>query len=140
MNPWMDAIDKLRFHGYSVTLIEGRLRYTYQGKGNPPQDEITPLLEVLKAHKAEILKDPCFLIEETIQEINKGFKPGTLSKLKPLQRAWQRMLAIENEINRMALAGDIDGLKKALERYKGLLSVVDSGMEQRNLFGKQDVV
>jgi hypothetical protein len=30
---------------------------------NLPQDEITPLLDVLKAHKGEILNDPYSLIE-----------------------------------------------------------------------------
>lgn len=58
MTPWMDAIDKLRSFGYAVTLEEGKLRYAYQGKTNPSKDEITPLLDVLKAHKGEILSDP----------------------------------------------------------------------------------
>jgi hypothetical protein len=35
MTPRMEAIDKLRFLGYSVTLEEGMLRYAYQGGGNP---------------------------------------------------------------------------------------------------------
>jgi hypothetical protein len=48
-----EAIDKLRFLGYSVTLEEGKLRYAYQEEGNPPQDEIIPLLDTLKAPKGE---------------------------------------------------------------------------------------
>ena len=42
MIPCTDAIDKLRSLGYSVTLEEGKLRYAYQGKGDPSKDEITP--------------------------------------------------------------------------------------------------
>ena len=122
MIPWMDAIEKLRFHGYSVTLIEGRLRYTYQGKGNPPQDEIIPLLEVLKANKAEILKDPCFLINQTIQAINEHWKAGTLERLS--QEVRERVRTIEVEINRLALAKDIDGLRKSLEAYKGIFLTI----------------
>lgn len=53
MTPWMEAIDKLRFLGYSVTLEEGKSRYAYQEEGNPPQDEIIPLLDTLKAPKGE---------------------------------------------------------------------------------------
>ena len=126
MTPWMDALNKLRFLGYQITLDKGKLRYAYQRNDSPLHNETTPLLEVLKAHKAEILKDPYFLIEQTIQEINKAWKPGTLSGLKPLPGAWQRMLSLEDQISRKALAGDIDGLKKALEKYKGLFSVMDS--------------
>lgn len=98
MNPWLDAIDKLRLLGYSVNLDGGKLRYTYQDKGNPSQKEITPLLEVLKAHKAEILKDPCFLIEQTIQAINEKWEPGTLGRPSP--EVWERVKTIEREINR----------------------------------------
>jgi hypothetical protein len=140
MNPWMDAIDKLRLLGYSVSLDGERLRYAYQGMDNPRQDEIIILFEVLKAHKAEILKDPCFLIEQTTQELNKAWKPGALTKLKSKPEERIRMLDIENKVNEVALARDIDGLKKALKKYKGLFSVMDSGEVQRNLFDKQDVV
>jgi hypothetical protein len=118
MNPWLDAIDKLRLLGYSVNLDGGKLRYTYQDKGNPSQKEITPLLEVLKAHKAEILKDPCFLIEQTIQAINEHWKLGTFGRLSP--EVWERVKTIEREIDRSTLAKDIDGLRKALEEYKGI--------------------
>ena len=121
MNPWLDAIDKLRSLGYSIALDRGKLNYIYQGKGCPPQDEITSLLEVLKAHKAEILKDPCFLIEQTIQAINEHWKPGTLGRLSP--EAWERVKAIEREINRSVLTKDSDGLRKNLEAYKGIFSV-----------------
>jgi len=129
MNPWMDAIDKLRFHGYSVTLNEGRLRYTYQGKGNPPQDEIIPLLEVLKAHKGEILNDPYFLIEQTLQRINEGWESGTLEWIKVNRPdEWGKVIALEQEINEAAFERDFGKLKKVLERYQELFTKLKGRM------------
>lgn len=55
MTSWTDAIDKLTSLGYRITLDGEKLRYAYQGKNNPSQNEITPLLEVLKSHKAQVL-------------------------------------------------------------------------------------
>jgi hypothetical protein len=55
MMHWRDAVDRLRSLGYSVTLEEGKIRYAYCRKGNPSRDEIIPLLEVLKVHKAEAI-------------------------------------------------------------------------------------
>jgi hypothetical protein len=120
MTSWMDAIYRLRLSGYSVSLVGGKLRYAYQGKGNPSQDEITPLLEVLKTHKAEILKNPYFLIEQTIHAINKHWESGTLGRFS--QEARERISVIEQEINRTTLAGDIEGLRKGLEEYRSIFS------------------
>ena len=126
MTPWTDAIDKLRLLGYSFNLDRGKLRYTYQGKVNPSQDEITPLLEVLRTHKGEILNDPCFLIEQTIAEINSAWKPGTLPWMKQSCRyEWGKMIGLEKQINEKALSGDIGGLKKVLKDYQdSILSMV----------------
>jgi hypothetical protein len=121
---------KKRMKGIAERLIKILDEAAYQGRDTPCSDEITPVVEVLKTHKAEILRDPCFLIEETIQEINKAWKPGTLSGLKPLPGAWQRMLSLEDEINRKALAGDTNSLKKVLVEYKELFSGIDSGERQ----------
>ncbi len=118
MTPWMDAIDKLISLGYWIILEGQKLRYAYQGKDNPPQAEITSLLEVLKAHKADILNDPYFLIEQTIQTINRQWKPGTIKRLTP--EAWERVRRIEGEINRCAFAKDTEKLKKAVKEYEGI--------------------
>jgi len=72
----------------------------------------------LKAHKADILNDPYFLIEQTIQAINEKWEPGTLERLSP--EVWERVKTVEREIDRSTLAKDIDGLRKALEEYKGI--------------------
>jgi hypothetical protein len=122
MTPWMDAIDRLRQLGYSVNLDGGKLRYTYQRKGNPLVNEITPLLDVLKAHKGEVSNDPYFLIEQTIQTINAGWKPGALEWMKRTRpKEWERMFTLEQEINRLALQGDVERLRKSLDGYQGLM-------------------
>jgi hypothetical protein len=76
--PW----PQISYFGYSLTLEEGELRCVYQGGGNPLQDEITPLIEVLKGHKGEILNNPCLLIEQTLQVINGEWKRGTVERVK----------------------------------------------------------
>lgn len=122
MTPWMDAIDKLRFFGYSITLEEGKLKYAYREEGNPPQDEITPLLEVLKAHREEILNDPYFLVEQTLCELNERWEPGALKWMERNQpKDLERMKTLEEKINQLALDGNLSGLKGALEDYKGLM-------------------
>lgn len=121
MTSWMDAIDKVRSLGYSVTLDGGKLRYTYQGKDNPIQEEITPLLEVLKVHKGEILNDSCFLIEQTLQEVNRGYHPGTVEWMKTeREKTWAEIRQKEQAINQGALAGDISGLRGSLIQYREL--------------------
>lgn len=82
-------------------------------------------LDIARQVKGEeiIEKNPHALIDRTIQEINKEWESGALEWIKVNRPdEWEKMLAIENEINRMALAGDIDGLRKALEAYKKLFS------------------
>jgi len=54
MKSWMDAIDRLQSIGYSIVLDGGKLIYAYRGKGSPTQDEITPLFEEVRQHKAEV--------------------------------------------------------------------------------------
>lgn len=39
---WMNTIDRLKSLGYWITLDGEKLRYAYQGKDNPSQNEITP--------------------------------------------------------------------------------------------------
>ena len=126
MNPWIDAIDKLRFHGYSVTLIKGRFRYTYQSRGNPPQEEITASLEGLKAHKAEALNDPYSLIEQTLQKINEGWEPGALEWIKANRPdEWAKMFTLERSINKAALEGNLNALREALGEYhRSILATV----------------
>lgn len=119
MTACLDAIDKLRSLGYSFTLKGERLIYTYQGKGNPSYDEITPLLEVLKAHKADILNDPYFLIKQSLQRINEGWKSGTFEWMRRSRpEEWKKMILLEEKINRATLSNDEDAIRRALIEYK----------------------
>lgn len=123
MTPWMDAIEKLRSRGYSMNLDGGKLRYAYRGKGsNPLQDEITPLLKVLKVHKKQILNDPYFLIEQTLEEINGAWQPGTQEWMKKSRpEDWRGMVALEEKINQMAVKGEVEGLNETLGQYEALI-------------------
>ena len=119
MTPWMDTIDKLRSLGYRIVLDRKNLKYAYRGKGNPlSRDEITPLLEALKNHKGEILNDPWFLIEQTLQRINEGWKPGALEWVeRERPEKWIEIRRMEEDINRAVLSGDVSGLKDTLSHY-----------------------
>ena len=122
MTPWLDAVYHLRNMGYSLTVHDEKLRYAYRGGGNPQPEEIKPLLGIVKTHRGEILNDPFFLIEATIEDINRGWHPGTLEWVKRSRPVdWKRMVALEAMINGKALTGDIEGLRKALEKYRGLI-------------------
>jgi len=97
-------------------------------------------LDIARQVKEEdgIEKNPHTLIDQTIRDINKEWKPEALEWIKVNRPdEWGKILAIENEINRMALAGDIDGLRKALEAYKKLFSGVVLGEGQGNLFDQR---
>jgi hypothetical protein len=128
MTLWKDAIDKFRLCRYSITLDGEKLRYAYQGKDDPPQDEITPLLEVLKAHREEILNDPYFLIEQALQRINEGWESGTLERIKSDRLdEWSKVIALEQRINLAMSEEDLRNLKRALESYQDLLNKLKKG-------------
>ena len=55
MNPGIEAIRKLSDLGYQFELAGDRLRYRYEGQGDPDRGMVLPLLEVVKAHKPEVL-------------------------------------------------------------------------------------
>jgi hypothetical protein len=131
MTFWMDAIDKLRLLGYAVNLDGEKLRYAYLGKGNPSSDEIIPLLEVLKAQKAEILNDPYFLIEQTLLEINQAY-PKVRDRLIDTSQ-WKALFEIEQEISRTVLEDDFESLERALQAYKQAVLGVERGEAQGNL-------
>ncbi|MGA7562294.1 MAG: hypothetical protein WBW55_03720 [Desulfobaccales bacterium] len=49
------AVQKLRAMGYDFELAGDRLRYQYHGPGEPDPAQVRPLLEVVKAHKPDVL-------------------------------------------------------------------------------------
>ena len=71
------------------------------------------------------LDESCFLVEQTLREMNEAYKPGTLEWMKRNRPdEWAKMLALEREINKMALCGDLDGLRGALSNYQGLILAI----------------
>ena len=62
------------------------------------------------------------LIDVTVKKINQQYHPGTLAQMK-LNRPddWGNMLALEGRVNEIALGGTMEGLRKALSEYQGLI-------------------
>lgn len=63
------------------------------------------------------------LIDSTIREINKEYKPGLLPWIKSSgPENWARMLSLGGRINQDALSKDEVMLKDALSDYRGFFS------------------
>jgi len=130
--PWRDALNKLKSLGYEITLFEGKLRYIYRGEYKPPEKEITPLIGILKDNKEKIINDPGFLIDQTIKRINEIYVPGTLEWLKKYHHgAWEKIQDFHEEINELALKGEVDKLREALTKYEEFIN------SMVNYFGKK---
>jgi hypothetical protein len=122
MTPWTEALSQLRALGYEIAVNGGKLTYAYQGKDFPSPDQVIALIEVLKAHKQEIINDPYFLLSQTLREINEAWVPGTLEWVKRTNpNDFERMVAFEGDINRIALEGNVNRLVEALRNYKELM-------------------
>ncbi len=62
------------------------------------------------------------LIDSTMERINRVYRPGTLSHMKRFHPdEWKRLVALEGEINKLAIKGDTEGLKKGLMEYQRLI-------------------
>ncbi|MCF6150411.1 MAG: hypothetical protein E3K37_17385 [Candidatus Kuenenia sp.] len=55
MNP-SDIIDSFHRLGYELFLDGGLIRYRYTSKNIPPEDQVLPLLGLLKEYKLEVIK------------------------------------------------------------------------------------
>jgi hypothetical protein len=55
MNPGIEAILKLSSIGFAFEVSGDRLRYRYQGSGEPDLDMMQPLLVLVKEHKPKVL-------------------------------------------------------------------------------------
>ena len=121
MTVWEMAISRLRAIGYRFVLDGENLRYTFQGKHPPSPGQIIPLIEVLTAHKEEIVNNPHFLIDQTLREINKAWTPGALEWMKRTRpNDFEKMVALEREINRIATTKNINELVEVLRSYKDM--------------------
>ena len=62
------------------------------------------------------------VIDLTLKEIGKDYQPGTLPWMKVNRPdKWGKMLISEGRVNGMALGGNLDGLRGALDEYKELI-------------------
>ena len=50
-----EAVINLSRMGFKFEVAGGKVRYRYEGPGEPDPSQAVPLLEVLKAHKGEVL-------------------------------------------------------------------------------------
>jgi len=77
----------------------------------------------LKARARMGIQDsPHDLIDRTLQEINRGWKPGTLEWMKANRPGeWDKMLTLECTINEMGLGDNQEGLRGVLDEYRGLI-------------------
>jgi len=72
--------------------------------------------------RGEIQDNPHGLIDRTLQEMNEAYKAGTLEWMKVNKPdRWGKMLILERRINGMALEGNMDGLRGALNEYQSLI-------------------
>jgi hypothetical protein len=79
------------------------------------------------------------LIDTTLEEIGRGYHPGVLGWMKGNRsQEWNKMVALEEKINRTTLKGDMESLKQALSNYKelilGVVEVFETPKGQGNLF------
>jgi len=57
-------------------------------------------------------------IDQTLHEINKGYRPGLIRWLREHPDRWRRLLDFESRINEVTLMNDEVGLKCALSDYR----------------------
>jgi hypothetical protein len=75
--------------------------------------------------KEIIEKNLHVLIDQTMNQINEAWDPGTLEWMKVSRpEEWRKMLALEVEINKTALGGDLDGLMGILNSYRGIILAI----------------
>ena len=62
------------------------------------------------------------MIERTIQKINENYEAGLIEWIK-LNRPneWGKMLTMEVKVNELALGDAMEGLRKVLSEYQGLI-------------------
>ncbi len=62
------------------------------------------------------------LIETTLLEIGKEYRPGLIRWIREKPDRWTQVLALEDRINRAALAGDDAVLEGVLSEYRAFFS------------------
>jgi hypothetical protein len=136
-------VSELHDIGYDLNLEGKNIRFAYARKGIPPE-KVASLLSEVRLHKLEVIeflkKELFLLIGQTFIEINQHWEPGALEWMKRTgPNDFKKMVALENDVNRFAQKGNVNGLVEALRSYKKLiLSVAEtfkaSRVEAGNLF------
>ena len=77
----MKVLDNLESLGYEIKVNEGRIKLSNSGESEPNKSKIVPLLEELKANKADVIKELqrgiSEAVEPTIEKICKCGRPAT---------------------------------------------------------------
>jgi hypothetical protein len=69
------------------------------------------------------------LIETTLKEIGKDYRPGLIRWIREEPDQWTRLLALEDGINRAALSEDEIILRDALSEYRGFFEEMPRAKE-----------
>jgi len=84
------------------------------------------------------LYDLCLLVDQTLQEINRGWKPGASEWTKANRPdEWGKMLILECHINEMVLGGNQEGLRGVLDQYRGLILQIVKEFKSQPVHGRQ---
>lgn len=125
LDNWKAQISELQNMDYTIRIDGENIRLIYHGKDEPSAARVASLIESLKFHKKEVLKDTHFLISETLERINEVWEPSTLSWMKQsTPEEWERMLTLERKIDQYALQADTSHLRKTLGEYLTLMITV----------------
>jgi hypothetical protein len=49
-----EAVMKLASMGYHFELVAGKVRYEWQGPGDPDPGQVSPLLDLMRQHKEDV--------------------------------------------------------------------------------------
>jgi hypothetical protein len=142
---WMDALAELDSLGYVLSLDGEKVRYAYQGGGNPNAAQIIPLFETIKARKALVvehlkrLADFEAMFNQALAEINCQYESGTIPYIRENYPAlWQRIIENEARLNDLWLAGETGPFKLAVEEWKNLsfqtIKIFQAREAQESLF------
>jgi hypothetical protein len=117
-------VSELHDIGYDLNLEGKNIRFAYARKGIPPE-KATSLLSEVRLHKLEIIeflkKELFLLIGQTFIEINQHWEPGALEWMKRTRaNDFKKMVALEEQINQLALSGNVNTLNEVLKSYTGL--------------------
>jgi hypothetical protein len=69
------------------------------------------------------------LIDKTLERINQEYQPGSLIRIKlNSPENWGKVIGLEQEINEVFFEGDVEKLKKVLESYRELFTMLKGRM------------